>query len=144
MKQEGRSARKTETMETPQPPPCCSTPSLQCTRPGNLGQPVTRPQQQTPMLKGWWFGHWIQNKVPGSCPGARSLRQQRLLSELVKCACKCCGCGGRMSHARSHWKCPNCASANVIIIFLWTDSINAIHPVIRGPKLCRRVWVRSD
>ncbi|KAG0693353.1 hypothetical protein GWK47_027542 [Chionoecetes opilio] len=56
--------------------PCCSTPSVQCTRLAS-GQPVTRPNNRHQLLKAA-VGHWMQKQSPGFLSGARSLRQQRL------------------------------------------------------------------
>ncbi|KAG0716909.1 hypothetical protein GWK47_008538 [Chionoecetes opilio] len=72
------SARKTERWRTfPQlNRPCCSTPSVQCTRLAS-GQPVTRPNNRHQLLKAA-VGHWMQKQSPGFLSGARSLRQQRL------------------------------------------------------------------
>ncbi|KAG0727672.1 hypothetical protein GWK47_034171 [Chionoecetes opilio] len=90
MKQERNcSARKTERWRTfPQlNRPCCSTPSVQCTRLAS-GQPVTRPNNRHQLLKAA-VGHWMQKQSPGFLSGARSLRQQRLdtVDGLAKAAC---------------------------------------------------------
>ncbi|KAG0713238.1 hypothetical protein GWK47_016650 [Chionoecetes opilio] len=60
--------QKNRTMENipPTQQPCCSTPSVQCTRLAS-GQPVTRPNNRHQLLKAGVWDTGCRNKVLGSC-----------------------------------------------------------------------------